>query len=89
MCESLSAVFPRLRINLLFLSVDCTCKCNASKASCERCGVTQGRLFEGHEISFFASSSQCTGSWIREIALATVGMYREVMKKLYVAESHK
>ena len=70
--ESLSAVFSQLGIKLLFLSMDCTCKGNASKALRDRCGVTYGRAFEGQEISFFTRISQCTESWIREIASAKV-----------------
>ena len=36
------------------------------------CGVTQGRLFKGQEMSFSTKSVQCAGSCIREIVSANV-----------------
>ena len=95
LCESVSAIFLQLGVNLLLLSMDCTCKGNASKVLRDRCGVTQGILSRSRERErkFVTQSSECAGSCRREMAsaivLEAVLIYCAVTRKLYEANSQK
>ena len=95
LCESVSAIFLQLGVKLLLLSMDCTCKGNASKVLRDRCGVTQGILSRSRERErrFVTQSSECAGSCRREMAsaivLEAVLIYCAVTRKLYEANSQK
>ena len=64
LCESVYAVFLQLGVKLLLLSMDCTCKGDASKVLRDRCGVTQGILSRSSERErrFVTKRSECAGS---------------------------
>ena len=87
-CESVYAVFLQLVVKLLLLSMDCTCRSNASKVLRDSCGVTLGILSRSRERErrFVTKRSECAGSCRREMALAivleAVRIYRAVTKKV-------